>query len=81
MTQGIFEAGWRGTIFKLKIDERGVFDRFSKRGSSLSEADRRGGVAFLNLKMMFRTMYVWFQLLSPLPQLQKMTKFIMKLRR
>ena len=42
--QDIYEARLRGgkAYIKLKSDERGEFDTFSKRGSALYETVRRG---------------------------------------
>ena len=40
-------GGWGKAYTKLKRCERGVFDSFSKRGSALYEADRRGGEQYL----------------------------------
>ena len=52
---------------KLKRYERVGFDSFSKRGSALYEADRRGGASdILSPKMMSSTTYVRIQLLGPL---------------
>ena len=62
------KLGWGGgkAYIKLKSDERGEFDTFSKRGSALYETVRRGGASTIwSPKMMFRTMYVRFQLLGP----------------
>ena len=44
MGEDIYEARWRGAkaYMKLKSDERGEFDTFSKRESSLYETFRRG---------------------------------------
>ena len=64
---GIYEAGWRGgkVYKKLKRYEWAVFDSFSKRGSALYEADRRGASNILSPKMISPTHYVRFQLLGP----------------
>ena len=60
-------GGGGKAYMKLKRYERVGFDSFSKRGSALYEADRRGGASdILSPKMMSRTAYVRFQLLGPL---------------
>ena len=47
----IYQAGWGGKAYmKLKRYERGVFDSFSRRGSALYEADRRGGEQYFEPK-------------------------------
>ena len=60
-------VGGGKAYMKLKRYERVGFDSFSKRGSALYEAERRGGGLSNNFspKMISRTTCVWFQLLGP----------------